>query len=71
MIKFAETNASHKDGNTITLFEMEMGKLMENADNLKKLGKVDQKNPAAAMEALKGIPGVKFETAKELTVTVK
>ena len=67
----AETNASHKDGNTITLFEMEMGKLMENADNLKKLGKVDQKNPAAAMEALKGIPGVKFETAKQLTVTVK
>jgi hypothetical protein len=67
----AETNASHQDGNTITIFEMEMGKLMENGDNLKKLSKVDQKNPAAAMEALKGIPGVKFETAKELTVTVK
>ena len=67
----AETNASHKDGDTITLMEMNMGKLMENADNIKKLGKVDQKNPAAAMEALKNIPGVTIETAKEVTVTVK
>jgi hypothetical protein len=44
---------------------------MENPDNLKKLGQVDQKNPAAAVEALKGIPGVKFESENELTVTVK
>lgn len=67
----AETNASHKDDKTITLMEMNMGKLMENADNMKKLSKVDQKNPAAAMEALRNIPGVKFETQKEVTVTVK
>jgi hypothetical protein len=67
----AETNASHRDDKTITLMEINMGKLMENADNLKKLGKVDQKNPTAAMEALRHIPGVKFETQKEVTVAVK
>lgn len=67
----AETNATHKEDNTITLMEMNMGKLMENADAFKKLGKVDQNDPAAAMEALKGIDGVKVETQKEVTVQVK
>lgn len=67
----ASTDATHHDGNTITLVEMEMGKLMEKAGTFEKLGKVDQKDPAAAMEALKGIEGVKFETKQEVTVTVK
>lgn len=66
-----ETNATHHDANTITLMEMNMGKLVENPDNLKTLGKVDQNNPAAAMESLKGIDGVKFEAQREVTVEVK
>lgn len=66
----AETNASHQNGNTITLFDMNMGKLLENADTLKKLGKIDKNNPAAAMEALKGIEGLKCETQQEVTVKV-
>jgi hypothetical protein len=67
----AESNATHKDGNTITLMEVDFGKLVENADDFKKLQKVDQKNPAAAMELLKDIKGVKFETQQEVTVQVK
>jgi hypothetical protein len=67
----AESNATHKDGNTITLMEVNFGKLVENADDFKKLQKVDQKNPAAAMELLKDIKGVKFETQQEVTVQVK
>jgi hypothetical protein len=67
----AETNATHKDGDTITLMEMNMGKLMENADTFKKLGKVNQQDPTAAMEVLKGIEGVKVETKKEVTVELK
>jgi hypothetical protein len=67
----AETDATHKEGNTITLVEMEMGKLMENADEFKKLQKVDQKDPVAAMEALKNIKGVKFETKETISVTLK
>ena len=35
------------------------------------LAMLDQKDPAAVMEALKGIEGVKFETKQEVTVTVK
>jgi hypothetical protein len=67
----AESNATHKDGNTITLMEVDFGKLVENPDDFKKLQKVDQKDPTAAMELLKGIKGVKFETQKEVTVQVK
>ncbi len=67
----SETTASNKEGNTITLFEMDMSKLMENPETFKKLGAVDQKDPNAAMEAFKNIKGVKVETKKEVTVTLK
>ncbi|MEI6176997.1 MAG: hypothetical protein WCS43_08905 [Verrucomicrobiota bacterium] len=67
-----ETNATHRDGSTITLMEMNMGKLVESADAMKKLGKIDPKqDPSVAMDALKGIDGIKVETQKEVTVTVK
>lgn len=67
----AETNATYVDGNTVTLMEMEMGKLMKDPENLKKLSKIDQQNPAAAMEALKEIEGVKAEPKQEITIKVK
>lgn len=66
----SETDATHRDGKTITLMEMEMGKLLEKPDTFKKLASADQSNPAAAMELLKGIEGVKMETKKEITVKV-
>lgn len=67
----AESNATNQDGNTITLMEMEMGKILEKPETFEKLSKVDQKDPAAAMEALKDIEGVKFEAREEVTVTLK
>lgn len=67
----AETNATYPSGNTITLLEMDMAKLLENADTLKQLSKVDPKDSAAAMEALKGIKGVKFETQQAVTVKIQ
>lgn len=67
----AESNASHRDGDTITLMEMDMNKLMEKPENMKKLSKLDQENPAAAMEAMKGIDGVKAELKSEITVKLK
>lgn len=67
----ASTNATHRSGNTITLMEMDMGKLLEKPDTFKKIAEVDQNNPAAAMEAIKGIEGVKFEVKPEITVKVE
>jgi len=67
----SETNATYKNGDTITLMDVNMGKLVENADVMKKLIKVDPKDPSAAMDALKGIEGVKIEPQKNVTVTLK
>lgn len=65
-----ETDASHRDGNTITLMEMDMGKLVENKEAFKKLATAGQDDPAKAMEALKGIDGVKIETKEKITVKI-
>ncbi len=66
----AETDASHRDGNTITLVEMEMGKLLDKPVTFKKLTAAGNNDTAAAMEALKGIEGVKMETKPKVTVKV-
>ncbi|MES2658437.1 MAG: hypothetical protein V4689_07450 [Verrucomicrobiota bacterium] len=67
----AETDATNRDGNTITLMEMEMGKLLEKPETLKKLQAADQEDPQAAIEALKGLEGVKMETKPKVTVKIK
>lgn len=67
----AETDASHRDGNTVTLMEMEMGKLLDSADGFKKLTSVDQNDPVAAMEAMKDLPGIKMETKKSVSIELK
>jgi hypothetical protein len=67
----AESTATHVTGNTITLMEMDMGKVMKNPEAFKQLKGVDQSNPEKAMEALKGFDGIKVEPKKEVTVKVK
>ena len=67
----AESNATYKSANTITLMEMDMGKILEKPAALKKFGKLDKNNPTAAMQALKGVDGAKLETQKQVTVKVK
>ena len=67
----ASTTASNVKGNTVTLMEMDMGKVMENPGAFKKLQGVDQKDPEKAMAALNGFKGVTIETKKEITIKVK
>ena len=67
----SETDATYTDANTITLVDVEMAKLLEKPDALKKLNSAPKDNPAAAMEFLKGLDGVKMETKKVITVKVK
>ncbi len=67
----AETDATHQNGNTLTLMEMNMGKLVENAEAMKKLSKMNQKDPAATMKALEGIDGIKMETKEKVTVKLQ
>ena len=68
----ADTNASHRDGDTITLMAIDFGKLVANPDNFKKLAATqNESDPAAMMAALKDIDGVKLETQPEVTVSLK
>lgn len=66
----AETNATHVDGDTITLAEMDMGKVLNTPGAFTKM-KDAGNDSAKAMEALKDVKGVKVETKKEITVRVK
>jgi hypothetical protein len=67
----AETNATHRDGDTVTLMEFDANKAMKNPDFRKKLDGVNQENPATMLQALKGIDGLKLETKPEVTVKLK
>ena len=67
----AETDASFKDGNTITLTEMDMNKLLANPDAMKKLQNLNPQDPAEMQENLKGMDGVKVETKDKVTVKLK
>ena len=67
----AETNATHRDGNTVTLAEVDFGKLMEKPENMKGLNLLDMQDPAAMQKNLAKIPGVKVEMKKEITIKVK
>lgn len=68
----AESNASHRDGDTITLMEMDFGKLVEDPANFEKLAATqNEEDPAVMMAALKDIDGVKLEAKPEFTVTLK
>ncbi len=67
----AETDATYRAASTITLVDVQMGKLLEKPDTLKKLNRAPNNNPAAAMELLNGLAGVKMETKKVVTVKLK
>lgn len=67
----AETNASHHEGDTVTLMEMEMGKLLEDPAKFRQLAQAQPESPREMQQALEGIEGVKVESQDELKVTLK
>lgn len=66
-----ETNATHSEGNTVTMADIDFGKFVEDPADLKKLMAANEQGPAAAAAAVKDIPGVKVETKEEFTVKLK
>lgn len=67
----SESNAAHVDGNTITLTEIDFGKVMEKPGAMQKMMTLAKGNPDGAMEEMKKLDGVKVETQREIQVTVK
>ena len=69
----AETNATHVEGNTITLMDMAFGKLLANPEHMKKLSamQMEESSPAEVAAAFQGVEGMKIETKDSVTVKVK
>lgn len=67
----AETNAEHVEGNKVTMMDMDFGKLIAQQDKFKEFMKAQPESPAEAKELLKGVEGVKVETAEKLTIKLK
>jgi hypothetical protein len=67
----AETDATHRDGNTVTLMDMNFGKLMENPEVMKDLKNLNMQDPAEMQKKLANIDGVKAEAKKTITIKVK
>lgn len=64
----AKTDASHVEGNVITLSDIQMGKIMADPEKLKALQSGDFDK---AKEAMKGVDGIKFEDKEKVTVEMK
>ena len=67
----AETNAEHVEGNKVTMMDIDFGKLIAQQDKFKEFMKAQPGSPAEAKEMLKGVDGVKVETAEKLTIKLK
>jgi len=67
----AATNASHVVENEITLFEVEVGKLLSQKQELKEVSKLGEDDPEGAKKAMAKLDGIKFQSEETVTVTVK
>jgi hypothetical protein len=63
-----ETNATFRDGNRITVFEFDPGRMILDAKKLELLKKVEPASPEEAKAILKDIPGIKIELNDPLEV---
>jgi len=63
-----KTNATFVEGNKITLMEMDFNKVMEDAESFKTLGTLQNATPAQQKEAMKDLPGIKFEIEEKVNV---
>ena len=61
-----ETNAEYRDGSRVTLMEMDFNKLLADPEKFKKLAKENPKTLQESKALMKGIDGMKVETAPEV-----
>ncbi len=69
--EIVNTNASHTEGNKIILMDMDMGKLVANADAMKKLGSPDALQDFSQFATVAKEAGLKVETEQNIEVEFK
>ena len=65
------SNATYTEGDTVTLFDVQVGKMAEQKDDLKKIGETAKTDKEAAKAAFSKLDGIKIETKEDVTVTLK
>jgi len=65
------TNATHRNGSTVTLIEMDFGKIMDNPALFKQLSAVKPQTIEETKALLKRVEGLKFETNNPVTIEFK
>jgi len=66
-----QTNATYLDGTTLTLMEIDFGKIVHDYDLLKKINEAKPKSVEETKMLLKGIPGFKLELNYPVVVEFK
>jgi len=66
-----QTNATYRDGSTLTLMEIDFGKVVSNYDLLKKMSEAKPQSIEETKALLKGIVGFKMELNYPVTVEFK
>lgn len=69
--EITETNAVNKDGSTVTLMDIDMGKLFANKEVMKKMKNPDQMKDFAKFAAIAKEAGVTFEPNEKTEISFK
>ena len=69
--KIVDSNATHRTDSTITLVELDFGKILDKPELLAKMAAAQPGDQAAAMEMIKNFPGMKVDMNDELRVSFR
>lgn len=64
----SETNATFRDGNTITLFDIDFGKIVQNQEKWEKFMDLPEGDFESLKKIMKDLPGIKIDLNKEIVV---
>ncbi|HSI15369.1 MAG TPA: hypothetical protein VK961_25200 [Chthoniobacter sp.] len=64
----SETNAEYRDGSRVTLMDMDFNKVMADPEKFKALAKANPQSLQEAKALIKGLDGVKIESAPEVKI---
>ncbi len=65
------TNATHVEGNTVTVMDVQVGKMLDQKDAMKKISETAKTDRKAAEAAFGKLEGIKMETKEDVTITLK
>lgn len=67
----SKTNASHVEENIITLFDVQIGKMIAQTELLEEISEIAKTDEVAATQKFSKVDGVKIETQDQVSVTLK